>query len=224
MTYSCFRIIGWKVHFTVEDHWNVKVVDCFKLWSWRKLKNSWWFTTHFAVFIFFRHIATGGYSTTKMTATMCNQLVMKLGHLQTERAGCLTLEQSAGFTTTCNWPQTAKQFNAIRCRSLVFFVVSQMLPTYFSSSVTGPLKTPGKSWQILHSLHYGMQRGKMFRYMPLKADQNQHLLITHGAVLFALVLYAHSIMIVLYNVCIAFIVCLHCLHVVCVIWVTVNQK
>lgn len=120
MTYSCFRIIGWKVHFTVEDHWNVKVVDCFKLWSWRKLKNSWWFTTHFAVFIFFRHIATGGYSTTKMTATMCNQLVMKLGHLQTERAGCLTLEQPAGFTTTCNWPQTAKQFNAIRCRSLVF--------------------------------------------------------------------------------------------------------
>lgn len=33
-----------------------------------------------------------------------------------------------------------------------FFVVSQMLPTYFSSSVTGPLKTPGKYLQILHTL------------------------------------------------------------------------
>lgn len=40
--------------------------------------------------------------------------------------------------------------------------------------------------------------------------------MTHGAVLFALILYAHSIIIVLYNVCIAFIVCLHCLHVVCI--------
>lgn len=126
-----------------------------------------------------------------------------------------------------NYLQLAPDSKTIQCNPMPitsFFVVSQMLPTYFSSSVTGPLKTPGKSWQILHSLHYGMQRGKMFRYMPLKADQNQHLLITHGAVLFALILYAHSIMIVLYNVCIAFIVCLHCLHVVCVIWVTVNQK